>query len=99
MSAQGSDCGGAKEGKVTDCAYGWFQSRRSGRVRSVSDLHQGGVFYDEGGVYVCSQTLNGYPRIVTGAGLLCTLGEIEYAFKVNGRVPKLARCHGVWGCC
>ena len=62
----------------------------------VSDLHQGDVFYDEGGVYVRSQTLNGHPRIVTEAGLLCTLGEIEYAFKLNGRVPRLVRCQGVW---
>ena len=62
----------------------------------VSDLHQGDVFYDEGGVYVRSQTLNGHPRIVTEMGLICSLGEIEYAFKMNGRVPKLARYQGVW---
>ena len=62
----------------------------------VSDLHQGDVFYDEGGVYVRSQTLNGHPRIVTEAGLLCTLGEIEYAFKMNGRTPRLVRYQGVW---
>lgn len=43
-----------------------------------------------------SQTLNGHPRIVTEAGLLCTLGEIEHAFKANGRIPKLARYRGVW---
>lgn len=55
------------------------------------------MFYDEGGVYVRAQILNRYPRIVTEAGLLCTLGEIEYAFKMNGRVPKLARYQGVWG--
>lgn len=34
--------------------------------------------------------------MVTEAGLLCTLGEIEYAFKMNGRVTKLARYQGVW---
>lgn len=62
----------------------------------VSDLHQGDVFCDEGGVYLRSQTLNGHPRIVTEAGLLCTLGEIEHAFKANGRIPKLARYRGVW---
>lgn len=62
----------------------------------VSDLHQGDVFYDEGGVYVRSQTLNRHPRIVTEMGLICSLGEIEYAFKMNGRVPKLARYQGVW---
>ena len=62
----------------------------------VGDLHQGDVFYDEGGVYVRSQTLNGHPRIVTEMGLICSLGEIEYAFKMNGRVPKLARYQGVW---
>ena len=48
-------------------------------------------------MYVRSQTLNGHPRIVTEAELLCTLGEIEYAFKLNGRVPMLVRCQGVWG--
>lgn len=63
------------------------------------DLAQGDVFYDDGGVYVRSQTLNGHPRILTESGLLCTLGEIERAFKANGRVPKLVRCQGVWGCC
>lgn len=52
---------------------------------------------DCGGVYVRPQTLNGYPRVVTEAGLLCTLGEIEYAFKANGRIPKLVCCQGVWG--
>lgn len=62
----------------------------------VSDLRQGDVFYDEGGVYVRSQTLNGHPRIVTEMGLICSLGEIEYAFKMNGRVPKLARYQRVW---
>lgn len=52
---------------------------RTGDERDVdlADLAQGDVFYDEGGVYVRSQTLNGHPRIVTEAGLLCTLGEIE----------------------
>ena len=29
------------------------------------DLAQGDVFYDDGGVYVRSQTLNGHPRILT----------------------------------
>lgn len=62
----------------------------------VSDLHQGDVFYDEGGVYVRSQTLNGHPCIVTEMGLICSLGEIEYAFKMNGRVPRLARYQGAW---
>ena len=72
---------------------------RTGGERDVdlADLAQGDVFYDEGGVYVRSQTLNGHPRIVTEAGLLCTIEEIEYAFKMNGRVPKLARYQGVWG--
>ena len=63
----------------------------------LEELAQGDVFYDEGGVYVRSQTLNGHPRIVTEGGLLCTLGEIEYAFKANERVPKLVRYQGVWG--
>lgn len=74
-------------------------SFRTDEVREfdlVGDLHQGDVFYDEGGVYVRSQTLNGHPRIVTEMGLICSLGEIEYAFKMNGRVPKLARYQGVW---
>lgn len=71
---------------------------RTGDERDVdlTDLAQGDVFYDEGGVYVRSQTLNGHPRIVTEMGLICSLGEIEYAFKMNGRVPKLARYQGVW---
>lgn len=71
---------------------------RTGDKRDVNlaELAQGDVFYDEGGVYVRSQTLNGHPRIVTEMGLLCTLGEIECAFKMNGRVPKLVRCQGVW---
>ena len=71
---------------------------RTGDERDVDleELAQGDVFYDEGGVYVRSQTIYGYPRILTEAGLLCTLGEIEYAFKANGRVPKLVRCQGVW---
>ena len=73
-----------------------FRTEEVAEYDLVSDLHQGDVFYDEGGVYVRSQTLNGHPRIVTEAGLLCTFGEIEYAFKVNGRVPKLVRCQGVW---
>lgn len=62
----------------------------------LADLAQGDVFYDEGGVYVRSQMLNGHPRIVTEAGLLCTFGEIEYAFKANGRIPKLVRYQGAW---
>jgi hypothetical protein len=62
----------------------------------VSDLHQGDMFYDDGGVYVRPQTLNGHPRIVTEMGLICSFGEIERAFKANGRVPKLARYQGVW---
>lgn len=65
----------------------------------LEELAQGDVFYDDGGVYVRSQTLNGHPSIVTEMGLICSLGEIEYAFKMNGRVPKLARYQGVWGCC
>lgn len=71
---------------------------RTGGERDVDleELAQGDVFYDEGGVYVRSQTLNGHPRIVTEMGLICSLGEIEYAFKMNGRVPKLARYQGVW---
>lgn len=63
----------------------------------LADLVQGGVFYDEGGVYVRAQILNRYPRIVTDAGLICLFGEIERAFKANGRVPKLVRYRGVWG--
>ena len=66
-------------------------------VDLADDLAQGDVFYDEGGVYVRSQTVNGHPRIVTEMGLICSLGEIECAFKANGRVPKLVRCQGVWG--
>lgn len=71
---------------------------RTGGERDVDleELAQGDVFYDEGGVYVRSQTLNGHPRIVTEMWLICSLGEIEYAFKMNGRVPKLARYQGVW---
>ena len=77
--------------RMIDCATG------DERDVDLEELAQGDVFYDEGGVYVCSQTLNGHPRIVTESGLLCTLGEIEHAFKANGRVPKLVRCQGVWG--
>ena len=62
----------------------------------LAELAQGDVFYDDGGVYVLSQTLNGHPRIVTEMGLICTFGEIERAFKANGRVPKLARYQGAW---
>lgn len=74
---------------------------RTGDERDVNlaDLAQGDVFCDEGGVYVRSQTLNGHPRIITEMGLICSLGEIEYAFKANGRVPRLARYQGVWGRC
>ena len=61
----------------------------------LDELAQGDVFYDEGGVYVRSQTLNGHPRIVTEAGLICSFEEIERAFKANGRVPKLVRWQGV----
>lgn len=37
---------------------------RTGDERDVNlaELAQGDVFYDEGGVYVRSQTLNGHPR-------------------------------------
>jgi len=62
----------------------------------LAELAQGDVFYDEGGVYVRSQTLNGHPRIVTEMGLICSFGEIERAFKANGRVPKLVRYQGAW---
>lgn len=62
----------------------------------LDELTVGDVFYDEDGVYVRSQTLNGHPRIVTEAGLICSFGEIERAFKANGRVPKLVRWQGVW---
>ena len=44
-----------------------------------------------------SQTLNGHPHIVTEMGLICSFGEIEYAFKANGRIPKLVRYQGVCG--
>lgn len=72
---------------------------RAGDERDVdlAELAQGDVFYDEGGVYVRSQTLNGHPRIVTEMGLIYSLGEIERSFKMNGRIPKLVRCQGVWG--
>ena len=71
---------------------------RTGDERDVDleELAQGDVFYDEGGTYMRSQTVNGHPLIVSDMGLMCTIEEIEYAFKVNGRVPKLARCQGVW---
>lgn len=62
----------------------------------LDELSVGDVFYDEGSVYVRSQTLNGHPRIVTGMGLICSFEEIERAFKMNGRVPRLARWQGVW---
>lgn len=72
---------------------------RTGDERDVDleELAQGDVFYDEGGTYMRSQTVNGHPRIVSDMGLMCTIEEIEYAFKMNGRVPKLVRCQGVWG--
>lgn len=63
----------------------------------LAELAQGDVFYDDGGVYVRSQTLNGHPRIVTEMGLIYSFEVIERAFKANGRVPKLVRCQGVWG--
>ena len=71
---------------------------RTGGERDVdlAALAQGDVFYDEGGVYVRSQTIYGYPRILTEAGLLYTFDAIEHEFKLNGRVPKLVRCQGVW---
>lgn len=71
---------------------------RTGDERDVNlaDLAQGDVFYDEGGVYVRSQTIYGYPRILDEAGLLYTFDAIEHEFKLNGRVPKLARYRGVW---
>ena len=74
---------------------------RTGDERDVDleELAEGDVFYDEGGTYMRSQTVNGHPRILTEAGLLCTFGEIEYAFKMNGRVPRLVRYQGVWGRC
>ena len=62
----------------------------------LAELAQGDVFCDEGGTYMRSQTVNGHPRIVSDMGLICSLGESEHAFKMNGRVPKLVRCHGVW---
>lgn len=31
-----------------------------------------------------------------GLVLRRAFGAIEHAFKMNGRVPKLARCQGVW---
>lgn len=72
---------------------------RTGGERDVdlAELAQGDVFYDEGGVYVRSQTIYGYPRILTEAGLLYTFDAIECEFKLNGRGPKLVRCQGVWG--
>lgn len=76
--------------RVIDC--------RAGGERDVdlAELAQGDVFYDEGGVYVRSQALNGHPRVVAEMGLICSFGEIERAFKANGRVPKLVRYRGVW---
>lgn len=71
----------------------------TGEERDVdlAGLAQGGVFYDKGGTYMRSQTVNGHPRIVSDMGLMCTIEEIEYAFKANGRVSKLVCCQGVWG--
>ena len=79
--------------RMIDCATGdeWDVD--------LADMAVGDVFYDEGGTYMRSQTVNGHPRIVSDMGLVCTVEEIEYAFKANGRVPKLVRCQGVWGCC
>lgn len=77
--------------RMIDCATG------DERDVDLAELAQGDVFYDEGGVYVRSQTIYGYPRILNEAGLLYTFDAIEYGFKLNGRVPKLARCQGVWG--
>lgn len=62
----------------------------------LANLAVGDVFYDEGGTYMRSQTVNGHPRIVSDMCLMCTIEEIEHAFKANGRVPKLVRCQGVW---
>lgn len=71
---------------------------RTGGERDVDleELAQGDVFYDEGGTYMRSQTVNGHPRIVSDMGLMCTIEEIEHAFKANGRVPKLVRHIGAW---
>lgn len=76
--------------RMIDCCTG------GERDVDLAELAQGDVFYDEGGVYVRSQTLNGHPRIVTEMGLICSFGEIERAFKENGRVPRLVRYQGVW---
>lgn len=76
--------------RMIDCATG------DERDVDLAALAQGDVFYDEGGVYVRSQTIYGYPRILAEAGLLYTFDAIEHEFKLNGRVPKLARCQGVW---
>ena len=62
----------------------------------LAELAQGDVFYDEGGTYMRSRTVNGHPRIVSDMGLMCTIEEIEHAFKANGRIPKLVRCQGAW---
>lgn len=71
---------------------------RTGDERDIdlAALAQGDVFYDEGGTYMRSQTVNGHPRIVSDMDLMCTIEEIEHAFKANGRIPKLVRCQGVW---
>lgn len=76
--------------RMIDCVAG------GERDVDLAELEQGDVFYDDGGVYVRSQTLNGHPRIVTDAGLICSFEVIERAFKLNGRVPKLVRCQGAW---
>lgn len=41
----------------------------------LAELAQGDVFYDDGGVYVRSQTLNWHPRIVTEMGHLLAWGD------------------------
>lgn len=48
---------------------------RTGDERDVDleELAQGDVFYDEGGTYMRSQTVNGHPRIVSDMGLMCTI--------------------------
>jgi hypothetical protein len=77
----------------------WMIDCRTGGKRDVDleELAQGDVFYDESGTYMRSQTVNGRPRIVSDMCLVCTVEEIERAFRLNGRVPKLVRCQGAWG--
>lgn len=50
----------------------------------LADLVQGGVFYDEGGVYVRAQILNRYPRIVTEMGLICSFGGLSARLRRMG---------------